>query len=72
MHREVFCLRPLEGFQEPSSDRKPVVMLLYVPTDPNTTALTDSERARSCSRQGALGGAGQPREGQVRCGSNGT
>lgn len=33
--------------------------------------LTDSEGAGGPDRQGALGGAGQLREGQVRSGSNG-
>lgn len=40
-------------------------------SDPHTSPLTDSKGARSGDHQGAVGGAGQPWEGQVRCGSNG-
>lgn len=74
MCRKTFCLQPLEGFSRSlsSNTSSVLIVLMYLPTDPNSCLLTDSQRARSCDCQGALGGAGQPWQGQVRCDSNGT
>lgn len=65
-----FLRATLEGVRQASPHASTLLPLFQ--TDPNSSPPTDSQGARSCGCQGPLGGAGQPREGQVCRHSNGT